>query len=99
MTNQPTQTQWQYLESRPDSWRKQLYIKGRRLKASVIYSDMIVNEMTEADAVYNWDLPLKAIQEVIEYCQTHQELLIQEAQQGRKLLEEAGVSIEPKYPH
>ncbi|EAZ87910.1 DUF433 domain-containing protein [Crocosphaera chwakensis] len=75
MTNQPIKTQWQYLETRSDSWRKQLYIKGTRIKASVIYSDMIVNEMTEADAVYNWDLPLKAIQEVIEYCQTHQELL------------------------
>ena len=99
MTTQSTKTQWQYLEPHKKSWRKQLYIKGTRIKASVIYSDMIVNEMTEADAVYNWDLPLKAIQEVIEYCQTHQELLRQEARQGRKLLEEAGVPIEPKHTH
>ena len=41
--------------------------------------------MTEADAVYNWDLPLEAIQEIVEYCQTHQELLRQEARQGREL--------------
>lgn len=99
MKNQPIKTQWQYLEERFDSWRKQLYVKGKKIKASVIYSDIVVNEMTEADAVYNWDLPLEAIQEIVEYCQTHQELLRQEAQQGRELLEKAGVAIEPKHPH
>jgi uncharacterized protein (DUF433 family) len=95
--NQATKTQWQYLESRPQSWRQQLYLKGTRIKASVIYSDMIVNQMSQLEAVDNWDLPLEAIQEVVEYCQTHQELLKKEAQQGRKLLEEEGVLLEPKH--
>ncbi|MEA5537052.1 hypothetical protein [Crocosphaera sp. XPORK-15E] len=96
MTVQPTKTQWQYLEPRPHPWRKQLYLKGKRIKASVIYSDMIVNEMTEADAVYNWDLPLEAIQEIIEYCQTHQDLLQSEAQEERRRLEAKGVVLVPK---
>jgi uncharacterized protein (DUF433 family) len=95
--NQATKTQWQYLEARPQSWKKQLYLKGTRIKASVIYSDMIVNQMSQLEAVDNWDLPLEAIQEVVEYCQTHQELLKKEAQQGRKLLEEEGVLLEPKH--
>ncbi|MDJ0731144.1 MAG: hypothetical protein QNJ33_14250 [Crocosphaera sp.] len=96
MKNQSTNTKWQYLEARPNSWRKQLYIKGTRIKASVIYSDMIVNEMTEADALYNWDLSLEAIHEIIEYCQTHQKLLQAEAVEERRRLEAKGVMIEPK---
>ena len=43
MTNKSSKTQWQYLEPRPHPWRKQLYVKGKRIKASVIYSDMMVN--------------------------------------------------------
>ncbi|ELR97821.1 hypothetical protein [Gloeocapsa sp. PCC 73106] len=93
---QGSQTQWQYLEERPHSWRKQLYLKGKRIKASVIYSDLIVNQMSLEEAADNWELPLAAIDEVIEYCQTHQELLKQEANEGQKLLAEKGVILEPK---
>lgn len=66
-----TTTKWEYLESRPHSWRKQLYLKGKRVKASVIYSDLIVNQETPEEAADNWDLPIAAIQEIIEYCQSH----------------------------
>ncbi len=27
LTSQSSQTKWQYLEQRPDSWRKQLYLR------------------------------------------------------------------------
>ena len=93
-----TKTQWQYLEKRPHPWRQQLYIKGRRVKASVIYSDMIVNEETPEEAAENWDLPLAAISEVIEYCQSHQELLKQEAAEERRIVLE-GVTLEPPVTH
>jgi uncharacterized protein (DUF433 family) len=90
-----TTTKWQYLESRPDSWKKQLYIKGKRIKANVIYSDLLVNKMTLEEAAENWDLPLSAISEVIEYCESNQELLKEEALEGRKRLEQKGVAIDP----
>lgn len=82
-------TQWQYLEKRPHPWREQLYIKGKRIKASVIYSDMIVNEMTPQEVADDWELPLAAIEEVIEYCSTHRQILKQEAEEGLRRLEEA----------
>ena len=91
-------TQWQFLEKRTHPWRQQLYIKGKRIKASVIYSDMIVNEETPEEAAENWDLPLAAIEEVIKYCQTHQELLKQEAEEERRIVLE-GVTVEPKVTH
>jgi hypothetical protein len=37
--------------------------------------------------------------EAIEYCQTHQELLQQEADAERRYLEARGVALEPKVTH
>ncbi|WP_199249571.1 hypothetical protein [[Phormidium] sp. ETS-05] len=36
----PTDT-WQYLVERPHPWRRQLYIKGRKLLASTVWQDTI----------------------------------------------------------
>ena len=92
-------TQWQYLELRPSSWRKQLYIKGRKLTAFTVWSDTIANDETPEEAAENWELPLEAINEAIEYCSSHQELLIEEAEEERRYLEERGVILEPKITH
>ena len=94
-----TTTQWKYLESRPHPWRKQLYIKGRRLKAFTVWSDMIVNDLTPEEVADSKELPLEAVYEAIEYCQTHQELLKLEADKERRYLEERGISVEPRVTH
>jgi uncharacterized protein (DUF433 family) len=86
---------WQFLAPYPQSWRKQLYIKGRKLPASIVWGDMIVNEMTPEESAEDWDLPLEAVQEAIRYCETHRELLDSEAEKEKQYLEEQGVSIEP----
>ncbi len=91
-----TTTQWQYLEKRPHPWRQQLCFQGRRLKAFDVWSDMIVNEMTPEEAALNWDLPLAAVYEAIEYCETFQPLLKREAEEERRRLEAKGISLEPK---
>ena len=96
MTTNSSKIQWQYLEKRPHRWRKQLYLQGTRTKASVIYSSMLVNKETLEEAASNWDLPLAAIKEVVEYCETHQELLKQEAREERRRLENKGFRLEPK---
>jgi uncharacterized protein (DUF433 family) len=88
-----TTTQWQYLEKRPHPWRQQLYFKGKRLKAFDVWMDMMVNKETPSQAAENWDLPLDAVMEAIEYCQTHHSLLKKEAEQERCYLEERGISL------
>ncbi|MEG4986195.1 hypothetical protein QUB08_10555 [Microcoleus sp. BR0-C5] len=85
---------WQYLVSRPHAWRKQLYIKGRKLLASTILRDMTANGMSPEQAAENWDLPLSAIYEVIDYCENNQELLKLEADEERYRLEVKGVQVE-----
>lgn len=87
---------WQYLVSRPHPWRTQLYIKGRKLLASNVWQDMNVNHMTFEDAAENWNLPLSAIHEAIQYCEGHQDLIKLEADEERYRLETKGVSLEPK---
>ncbi|MDY6803485.1 MAG: hypothetical protein SXA11_06715 [Cyanobacteriota bacterium] len=84
---------WQYLVERPHPWRRQLYIKGRKLQASTVWRDAIANEMSPEEAADNWDLPLAAIQEAFRYCQTHQDLLKMEAEEERYRLEEKEVSL------
>ena len=85
---------WQYLVSRPHAWRKQLYIKGRKLLASTIWQDMLVNQMSPEQVAENWDLPLSAIYEALQYCESHQELLKLEADEERYRLEMKGVPLE-----
>ena len=99
MTTNAAKTQWQYLEKRPHSWRQQLYLKGKKLRAYTVWSDLLINGDTVLEAADNWDLPLAAIQEVICYCQNHQSLLQQEAEEERSYLEERGVVLEPSVTH
>jgi hypothetical protein len=78
MTTPGSKTQWQYLEPRPSSWRKQLYFKGKRLKAFDVWMTMLVEEMSPEETAIDWDLPLAA------------------AEEERRHLEAAGISLEPK---
>jgi hypothetical protein len=87
MTTTESKTQWQYLEKRPHPWREQLYLKGRKLKAFTLWMNMTVNKMTPSEVAENWDLPLGAVKEVIEYCESHQGLLKREAQEERRRLD------------
>jgi len=91
----PTEN-WQYLVERAHPWRRQLHIKGRKLLASTVWQDMIANKMPPEQAAENWDLPLSAIDEVMRYCENHQDLLKLEADEERYRLEAKGVSLEPK---
>jgi hypothetical protein len=85
---------WKFLVARPHDWRRQLSIKGSKLLASTVWRDMLANEMTSAQTAENWNLPIAAIQEVIQYCETHQDLLKLEAEEERHRLQEQGVSLE-----
>lgn len=86
LQNTPITENWQYLVLRPHPWRRQLYIKGRKLLASTVWQDMTSNQMSPEQAAENWDLPLSAIYEAIHYCESHQSLLKLEADEERHRL-------------
>ena len=87
---------WKYLAKRNHPWRKQLYIKGRKLLASTVWQDAIANEMSREEAAANWDLPIDAIDEVFRYCESHQDLLKLEADEAYYRLVSKGASFESK---
>ena len=99
MTANAFKIQWQYLEPRPSSWRKQLYFKEKKLTAFTVWSDMIANKDTLGETAENWNLPTEAIKEAIEYCENNRELLKSEAEEERRYLKERGVILEPKITH
>ena len=96
LQNQVEIEDWQCLAKRNHPWRKQLYIKGRKLLAANIWQDMIANGMSCEDAADNWDLPIDAIYEVVSYCKSHQDLLRLEADEEYYRLVAKGASFEPK---
>jgi uncharacterized protein (DUF433 family) len=62
---------WKYLERRPGSSYRQLCIKGKRIWAWTLYCEFM-NEKeprTPQQLAEDFDLPLDAVQEAIEYCQ------------------------------
>src|SRR5437879_1570962 len=86
---------WNYLVARPHPWRRQLFVKGRRLRAFTVWMDMQTNGMTPEEAADNWDLPLEAIEEIRRYCEAQRALLEMEAEEARRRLLEEGIGLEP----
>ncbi len=90
----PELSKWKFLAPRSHPWRKQLYVKGRRLKASDVWSSMVVNKMSREETAQDWDLPLDAVDEIIEYCEENRKLLEMEAEEEKRLLAEKGIIID-----
>lgn len=84
---------WTYLVERPHSWKKQLFVKGRKLTAAQVWLDMQANRMTPSEAAENWDLPEEAIVEIGEYCESHGALLKMEADEEKLALSSQGVTL------
>ena len=86
---------WKYLVERPHAWKRQLYVKGRRLTAANVWGDMIVNNMTVAEVADDWDLPEEAITEIVEYCEGNVNLIKAEADEEKALLIAQGIKLSP----
>jgi uncharacterized protein (DUF433 family) len=68
----PTPTAWKYLGPKPGSHYRQLFVKGTRIMARILYG-MYMNEeepRTPNEIAEAYELPLEVVQEAIAYCQT-----------------------------
>jgi uncharacterized protein (DUF433 family) len=69
---------YKHLGPRPGSNYKQLFIKDRRIRAEVLYRQTIgPDPRTPNDVAADYNLPLEAVLEAIDYC-THNALVLQE---------------------
>jgi uncharacterized protein (DUF433 family) len=72
MDNSKSSSDWKYLAPKAGSAYKQLFIKGTRIMARVLYGMYMSDELprTPEEIAAAYDLPLEAVQEAIAYCQS-----------------------------
>lgn len=65
-------TQYPYLEPNPKSNYRQLFIRGRRIRARALYGAYMSEEQPQTieQIAADWNLPVEAVREAIEYCQS-----------------------------
>jgi len=86
-------TDWVYLCERPHPWRRQLYIKGRKLLASMVWNDMLANGFTVEEAAIDRDLPVEAVIEAVSYCERNLDLIKMESAEEKTRLLASGVLV------
>lgn len=73
------ETMYTYLEPRVGSRYRQLFLRGRKLRAEVLYRATIGPEArTPHEVADDFGVPLKAVHEAIRYCHANEDLLRQE---------------------
>ncbi len=92
----PAMPKWLYLVVQTHPWKKQLFVKGRKLPAAAVWTGMIANDLSVQEAAENWDLPVDAVEDILDYCQANRVLLEMEAQEELRILEEKGIGIDAK---
>ena len=86
--------QWKWLVQREHSWKKQLWVKGRKLLASSVWNEIRTNELTKQEATENWTLPEEAIDEICSYCEENIDFIKAEAAEEKLRLKARGIGLE-----
>ena len=86
---------YRYLTARSDSWRKQLYLKGRNMTVGQLVYTMRANNLSAEAAARDMDLPVAQVREAQAYYETHRELIEAEADEEKRYLLSRGVQLEP----
>jgi uncharacterized protein (DUF433 family) len=96
----PPPTTWHYLEPRPKSFYRQLFIKGTRIRADIIYCMHVDYEEPKSaeDIAAEYNLPLEAVQEAIAYCKTNPPEVEQDFRREEALMEATGMN-DPDYKY
>ena len=84
---------WKYLIARPHEWRRQLYVKGRKLLASTVADDLALHHRTPEETAENWDLPVEAVLEAVRYAEQEEGLIVMEAEEGLRRLMSKGLQV------
>jgi uncharacterized protein (DUF433 family) len=96
--NPSTSTTWNFLAPNPQSCYKQLFVKGTRIRARVLYGLFRSAEepMTPEEIAAEFNLPLGAVEEAIAYCQSSPPEITQDFEREEQLMEASGMK-DPAY--
>src|SRR5712692_9328354 len=91
--------QYLFLESRPRSNYRQLWVKGRHMRAEVLYRCTIGPEPSSPEEVaYEFDLPIGVVLEAIDYCIRNEKLLAEERAREEARMKELRLDQPPQVP-
>lgn len=76
------ETTYTYLETRSGSKYRQLFLRGRKIRAEILYRATLGPEARAPHEVaYDFGVPVQAVHEAIHYCHDHENLLQQEREE------------------
>ena len=91
------QIEYKFLEPRARSNYKQLWVKGRHMRAEVLYRCTAGPEPESPEQVAkDYDLPVDAVLEAIDYCIRNKDLLDAERSREAASIRARGLDL---YPH
>ena len=92
-------TQYQYLAPNPKSAYKQLFIKGTRIRARVLYGQTVNEEpRTVEEVAADYGLPVEAVREAVAYCESNPPEIREDYEREERLMEATGMN-EPDYKY
>ena len=91
---------WAYLAPNAKSAYKQLFVKGTRIRARVIYGLYAMKEdpLTPEQIAEQFDLSVEAVEEAIAYCESNPPELLEDYAREEALMEASGMN-DPNYKH
>jgi len=90
---------YRYLEPRPCSNYRQLFTKGRKIRAEVLYRQTIGEDArTPEQVAEDYELPLEMVLEAIDYCIHNEPLLREERERGLAEIRARGLDKPPLVP-
>ena len=95
-----TAGQWKYLAPNPKSHYKQLFVKGTRIRARVLYGDFMSEEepRTAEQIAADHDLPVEVVKEAIAYCESKPSEIEEDFRREEALMEATGMN-DPNYKY
>ncbi len=92
--------QWKHLAPNPKSAYKQLFMKGTRIRAEVIYGMTVDGSepMTAEEVAEDMNFPLEAVREAIAYCEAKPKEVEEDHRMEERLMEATGMN-DPDYKY
>jgi len=89
---------WVYLAPNPKSAYKQLFVKGTRIRAEVVYGMTVDGSepLTPEQVAAEFSLPMEAVREAIAYCESNPPEVAQDHAAEEALMEATGMN-DPNY--
>jgi hypothetical protein len=83
-SDRQVETAYQHLEARTDTNTQELFLLGRGIKASTIWHDRFILQLSPETIAFDRDLPMEAVYEALDYCQKHWEDICAEKEREKQ---------------